>query len=102
MSKSPPMLLYFHHPELLTAALMGNKKTSVCDRKGSARYPRCVMYQYQDPAMAYNVLATSRGNQPSASTMGKAKNCSTSARVPKKVSQPEKSKTNRILSRIRT
>ena len=33
-------------------AAMGNRNTSVCDKKGRVRYPRCVMYQYQDKAAA--------------------------------------------------
>ena len=37
-------------------AAMGNKKTSVLDKKGNERYPKCVMYQYHEKAAAYNVL----------------------------------------------
>lgn len=58
----------------MTMAAMGNKKTSVLDKKGSARYPRWVMYQYQLSAPAYMVLATNSGSNPSPSATGSAKN----------------------------
>lgn len=61
-----------------TMAAMGNKKTSVLDKKGSVRYPKCVMYQYQLKAPAYKVFATIKGTSPSPSTKGKRKNCSPS------------------------
>lgn len=52
---------------------MGNKKTSVCDRKGSARYPKCVMYQYQENAAAYNALLKMRAIKEFPSTIGNKK-----------------------------
>ena len=55
-------------------AAMGNKKTSVCDKKGSARYPRCVMYQYQAKAAAYKVLLIMSEIKEVPSTIGSRKN----------------------------
>lgn len=55
-------------------AAMGKRNTSVPERKGKLRYPRCVIYQYQLNDAAYNVLAIINGNNPSASTIGRRKN----------------------------
>jgi len=57
-----------------STAAMGNKKTSVELRNGNVRYPKCVMYQYQLNAAAYNAFATISGNKPSPSTIGIRKN----------------------------
>mmetsp|Transcript_23872 Transcript_23872/g.40533 ORF Transcript_23872/g.40533 Transcript_23872/m.40533 type:complete len:83 (+) Transcript_23872:7-255(+) len=53
---------------------MGNKNTSVLDKKGRARYPRWVMYQYQEKAAAYNVLDNKKANKDLPNTNGNKKN----------------------------
>ena len=53
---------------------MGKRKTSVCDKNGSARYPKCVMYQYQAKAAAYRVLLIMRENKDFPRTSGNRKN----------------------------
>lgn len=62
-----------------TMAAIGKRKTSVFDKKGRERYPKCVMYQYQLSAPAYIVFATKSGSMPSPKATGSAKNCSPSA-----------------------
>jgi hypothetical protein len=57
---------------------MGNKKTSVLVKNGNERYPRWVMYQYQQNAAPYMVLASKSGTRPLPKTTGKVKNCSPS------------------------
>lgn len=56
-------------------AAMGNKKTSVFDKKGNVRYPKCVIYQYHDNATAYNVLPTINAAKLLPKTTGNKKNC---------------------------
>lgn len=55
-------------------AAIGNKNTSVCDKKGSARYPKWVMYQYQHKAAAYKLLLTTNANILVPNTKGRRKN----------------------------
>ena len=55
-------------------AATGNKNTSVCDKKGSARYPKCVIYQYQAKLAAYRVLLTSNAKNDFPKTKGNRKN----------------------------
>ena len=74
---------------------MGKRKTSVCDKNGSARYPKCVIYQYQENAAAYKVLLTMRENKDFPSTSGNRKNW-----TPSVVRDIEKRKTSRM-ERIR-
>jgi hypothetical protein len=59
-------------------AAIGNKNTSVLLKNGNDRYPRCVMYQYHDNAMAYNTFAKINGNNPAPNTKGNKKNCTPS------------------------
>ena len=62
-------------------AATGNRNTSVCDKNGSARYPKCVMYQYQAKPAAYKVLLTTREKNDFPSTSGNKKNCTPSITV---------------------
>ena len=62
-------------------AAIGNRKTSVLLKKGSDRYPRCVMYQYHDKAPAYIKFDKASGSNPSPKTNGSKKNCTPSVRA---------------------
>jgi hypothetical protein len=53
---------------------MGKRKTSVCDKNGRARYPKCVIYQYQAKAAPYRVLLIMRDTKDFPSTIGRRKN----------------------------
>ena len=71
MEKGYPIILRMYTK---TIAAMGNKKTSVLDRKGKLRYPKCVMYQYQLNAAAYKVLLSNKANNVWPRTRGSKKN----------------------------
>jgi hypothetical protein len=53
---------------------MGKRKTSVCDKNGNDRYPRCVIYQYHAKLEACNELLTIIAKRDLPKTKGRRKN----------------------------